>query len=90
MHHVSSVFTNLTCISLYVNTKEGEHGSEDALQGGFLSNLLMTATHLQQLSLGFDQRPNDRGRLMCILGSGEWKALRRLDTMAIDFHTFGR
>ena len=86
MHHIVSVFANLTSISLYLNTNEGERGSEDALRGGNLSNLLMTSTHLQKLSLGFDQRPDARVSLTCILGSGEWKALRRLDVMAIDFH----
>ena len=86
MYHVVSVLTDLTSVSLYLNTNEGERGSEDALQAGQLSNLLMTSTRLQELSLGFDQRPSDRVRLVRMLGSGRWKRLRKLKIMAIDFH----
>ena len=86
MYHTFTMFANLTHIGIYINTSGGESESQVLLRGGILSELLMTASHLRQLSLGFDQRPDEDVRLAQILGSRRWKGLRKLDIMALDFH----
>ncbi|MCJ1359570.1 MAG: hypothetical protein MMC33_009572 [Icmadophila ericetorum] len=86
MYHTICVFTNLTHIGIYLNTVEGELGSIDVLRKGNLAELLMAASNLQELSLGFDQRPHARVELVHLLGSETWKDLTRLDISAIDFH----
>ena len=85
-HHVVAMFTNLTVISIYINTKSGEERSQAILRQGNLSGLLTHAKSLQQLSLGFDQRPSEPVRLANILGSSHWKFLRTLRLTALDFH----
>ena len=85
-HHVVAIFTNLTIISIYINTKSGEEKSQTILQQGNLSGLLSRAKNLRQLSLGFDQRPSEPVELANILGSTRWKFLRILNLTALDFH----
>ena len=88
MYHIVRVFANLTRIAFYLNTNEGEHGSNDVLQTGNLSLLLTAARNLQHLSIGFDQRPHARVHLAHLLGSGTWTRLTTLDISAIDFHVW--
>jgi hypothetical protein len=86
MRHTSNVFVNLERILMYVNTGEGELGSQRALRKGSLATLLTNATHLRHLSLGFDQRPDESIALVDILGPGTWRALKRLEILGLNFH----
>ena len=86
MPYAVAVFANMTHISLYINTREGEPESQILLRTGILSELLATAIHLRHLSLEFDQRPRESVRLAHILGSRPWRDLRNLEIVAIDFH----
>jgi hypothetical protein len=86
MQHAIAVFTNLTRIDLYIDTRQGEPASQVVLCKGKLADLLMTARHLRHLSLGFDQRPDQCVELLHILGTGTWEALESLELWAVDFN----
>ena len=86
MQHTSDIFAHLKRLAIYLNTDEGKPESQVVLSRGFLAQLLTSATQLQSIGLGFDQRPDEGITFMNILGPGVWPALRQFNIHALDFH----